>query len=168
MPKPDEEIKIKLAQLEASIEETNAQTPAAPVKKTDVEVLKAKKEEVANADMQLIIGFGLVALGVLLFFNHIRIGSSFMGMFGHGGMGTALVLIPLMIGVGMLFFDYKNRLAWVLTAGSLALIIFSVISSLVITFPHMSMLALVIMLVPFALGGAFVAKGLRGRESAKK
>jgi hypothetical protein len=169
MPKkPEEEIQLKLAQLEASIGDTASQPPAAPVKKTDVAVVRTQKEEAEKSDFQLIVGFCLMALGMLLFFNHVHIGSSFMGMFGLGGTGTALIIIPLMIGIGMLFFDYKNRLAWGVTAACLAVLIFSVLSSLVITFPGMTLLSLVIMLVPFSLGGAFVAKGLKAREAGKR
>jgi hypothetical protein len=119
--------------------------------------------------MYLTVGWCLVVLGVLLFLNHVQVGSSFMGsMFGMGRSGTALILVPLMVGLGMLFFDYKNRAAWIITAGCCALLIFSVLASLVITFAHISMLGLVIMLVPFSLGGAFIMKGLTARETTKK
>jgi uncharacterized protein len=167
MGKHEEEIQLKLAQLEQSIGES-AQPPAAPPGQTKIIVTPANKDDFTKADMHLILGFCLVGLGLMLFFNHVQVGSSFMGMFGMGNHGTALVLIPLMVGLGMLFFDYKNRLAWIITAACCALLIFSVLASLVITFAHISMLGLVIMLLPFSLGAAFIMKGLTARNAQQK
>jgi hypothetical protein len=161
--KPEEEIQLKLAQLEAAIVEP-AQPPAV---RPPGSAVSGKKDASAQSDMHLTVGFCLVALGLLLFFNHVQVGSSFMGSFGKGH-GSALILIPLMIGLGMLFFDYKNRIAWIITAGCCALLIFTVLASLVITFAHISMLGLIIMLVPFSLGAAFIMKGLNARSDVQK
>jgi hypothetical protein len=168
MGKPEEEIQIKLAQLEQSIGEST-QPPASPPSKTTIVAPADTNGEAAKADMYLTVGWCLVVLGVLLFLNHVQVGSSFMGsMFGMGRSGTALILVPLMVGLGMLFFDYKNRVAWIITAACCALLIFSVLASLVITFAHISMLGLVIMLVPFSLGAAFIMKGLTARKTTQK
>jgi len=164
MTKPEDEIKEKLAELEADLEEA-PQLPASKGKESAVAPLaKQPAQEDIASDLNLCIGFGLLLLGSFLILNHVQVGSGFMAWFGFHAAGFGLTIIPLMIGLGMLFYDYKNRLGWIITIASLALIFFAVLSQLVMTFPSMSLLGLVIMFLPFAAGGALIAKGFKIRR----
>ena len=165
MSKHDDEIKEKLAKLEASLEEA-PQLPAAAKQKSSALTTAGKpsaEEEIAS-DLQLCIGFGLLLLGCFLVMNHVQVGTGFMSFFGFHAMGFGLTIIPLLLGIGILFYDYKNRFGWIITIASLALIFFAVLSQIVMTFPTMSLLGMVIMFLPFAAGGALIARGFQKRR----
>jgi hypothetical protein len=165
MANPEEEIKAKLAELEASLEEAPQLPASAGGKSTSVTAAhKPAADENIGSDLCLCLGFGLLLLGCFLVMNHVHVGTGFANFFGFHAAGFGLSIIPLLFGVGLLFYDYKNRLGWILTIASLALIFFAVLSQLVMTFPSMSLLGLVIMFLPFAAGGAFIAKGFKKRQ----
>ena len=63
-----------------------------------------------------------------------------------------MIMIPFMFGVGMLFYNAKNPLSWLLTGGSLVALVFGVISSIQFTFQSMDAFDLIVILV-LAVGG---------------
>ena len=78
-----------------------------------------------------------MALGIYLFFDSVRVHSGqygwMTGMVGRGrqGMETTsmgIILIPLLIGVGVLFFDASRKWAWWLTGLGLAIIAIEILS----------------------------------------
>jgi hypothetical protein len=89
-------------------------------------------------------------------------------MLGMGGGGFGLLLIPLIFGIGWLIYDVKSRWAWLVTAAVTGVIIFSVLNSLVLNFPQISLLGLVMLLLPFAAGGALLLKGVGGPKAIKE
>lgn len=165
MGRDEEEIKEKLAELELSLKEEPEQQQQliVPPKSTQLTV----NEEQTKSDLYMIAGFGLILTGVFMVLQHVQIGTGMMSWFGLGGQGFGLILIPLVLGIGFLLYDYKNRFGWLMTAASLALVIFAILSQLVMWFPHMSLLGLVLMLLPFAAGGACIAKGAKARPPKK-
>ncbi len=164
MSKQDDEIREKLAELEASIEEAPQPLAVTPAGTGVTAPGKKAGDELIESDLFLTIGFGLLLLGVFLVMNHIQVGTGMLGFFGFQQRGFGLTIIPLLIGLGLVFFDYKNRLGWILTAASCALIFFAALSQLVMFFPNISLLGLVIMFLPFAVGGALVARGFNMRR----
>lgn len=167
MSRPEDEIKEKLAELEASLDEAS-QLPAARQKKSEISVPgKDAAGDSTASDLCLCGGFGLLLLGLFLFMNHVHVGSGIMSLLGFHSVGFGLTIVPLMIGVGLLIFDYKNRLGWIVTIASFALILFAVLSQIVMSFPSISLLGLVIMFLPFAAGGALIAKGMKMRQGKR-
>lgn len=165
MTAPEEEIERKLIELEASLKEDPQQQLSVPAKSSQPSV----NDDVVKSDLYITMGSCLLLLGVLLFFNHVRLGTSFFtNLFGMGQAGFGLILIPLMIGAGILLYDYKKRIGWIITAASCALIFFSVLSRLVMTFPSMSLLGMIMMLLPLAGGAALLVKGIKQRPSGAK
>jgi hypothetical protein len=158
----DDEIARKLDALEASMDTGPGQLAPLP-KQTD---LRAKRSSV-ESDLNILIGAGLLLTGVLVFANHVKVGTSLLAMLGFGQQGIGFTLIPLLIGLGIIFYDYKNRWGWVCTAASAALIFFAIISSLVMYFPSTSLLGTVIMLLPLAAGAAFLLKGIKQQDKGK-
>ena len=89
-----------------------------------------------------------------------------MGMLGMGGGGFGMLLIPLLIGVGWLFYDLKRPpLLSLLTGASCVIMVLSILSSLVMVFPSLSVLQTIFMLLPIALGGAMFLKGMGGARA---
>jgi hypothetical protein len=171
MNKKDEEIQRKLQELESVVLKEASQReavnpPALSDKSSDLVHTKtnppaqqATSSSVGN-DLCYFAGIGLLITGLIMVFNHARIGTGFLTAFGAGGFG--LVLVPLVIGIGWLIYDAKNKWAWLLTVGTCIAIVFSVLSSLVLNFPQMTLLGMIMMLAPFAAGGALLLKGIGG------
>ncbi len=65
---------------------------------------------------------------------------------------SGMILIPLIFGIGMIFFNARNFLGWFLALGSLVALLFGVITSLHFTFRTMSLFDLIVILI-LAVGG---------------
>ncbi|HEY9786242.1 MAG TPA: hypothetical protein V6D17_12615 [Candidatus Obscuribacterales bacterium] len=171
MSKKDEEIKRKLDELEMSVLKEAPQPLSVQEKSTQLRADSTSSTSI-KSDLCYFAGLGLIVTGFLMLFQHIRVGTGFFAALGIGSQGFGLILIPLLIGIGWMVYDSKNKLAWLLTAMSCALIFFSVMTSLVMSFPSMTLLSMIMMLLPFAFGGALLLKGLGGpkgvEESLKK
>ena len=165
MSKDNEEIKQKLAELEASLVEDSQQQIVVPEKTTQP---AAPSNDTLKSDLYMVGGLGLLLTGLLLFLHHVHVTTGYMTWLGFGSQGFGFILIPLMIGIGFLFYDHNNKIGWVVTAASLGLVFFSILSHLVMVFPSMSLLGVILMLLPLAAGGAFVMKAIKAGKEAKK
>lgn len=110
---------------------------------------------------QFFIGLAMMCGGFYMFFNAIIARSHFgMGMRlygfnafgGHYSITSGMVLIPFIFGIGMIFYNSKNILGWMLTGGSLIALSFGVISSLQFSLKQMSAFDLLVILV-LSVGG---------------
>jgi hypothetical protein len=100
------------------------------------------------------MGFIMFVGGLYLMLSAIRIdiNSMFHGrhsLFNVGGFGitSGYIMIVFMLGVGMLFFNAKNPLAWIVTVGSLTGLIFGVIANARFSLQYMSAFDLIVILV---------------------
>jgi len=107
------------------------------------------------------IGLIMMCGGFYMLLNAITVTSSFgMGMrlYGFSAMGgnynitSGMVMIPFMFGVGLIFYNGKNILGWLLAIGSITGLIFGVISSIRFSFRTMTSFDLIVILV-LAMGG---------------
>jgi len=107
------------------------------------------------------IGLIMMCGGFYMLLNAINVTSSFgMGMrlYGFSAVGgqynitSGMVMIPFMFGVGLIFYNGRNILGWVLSIGSIAALIFGVISSIRFSFRTMTSFDLIVILV-LAMGG---------------
>jgi hypothetical protein len=101
---------------------------------------------------RFIIGLAMMIGGGYLFLASIRVHSGFgfgMGLYSYGGfhLTTGMVLIPLIFGVVIIFYNAKNPLGWVLSCGSLLALGFGVIRSVQFHFGAMSAFDLITILV---------------------
>jgi hypothetical protein len=106
---------------------------------------------------QFFLGLFMMCGGFYLLLNGIVVSSSFglaTRLFGIGGIGITggIVLIPLIIGVAMIFYNARSALGWLLALGSLAAMIFGVIASLSLNLRTMTAFELICILV-LAFGG---------------
>jgi len=80
---------------------------------------------------KFLLGCVLLIGGGYLFLDNVTIHSTYGAMFGFGGRSSfGLTLIPLMFGIGILFYNGKSLLGKALTAASLLAIFVGVIASL--------------------------------------
>jgi len=110
---------------------------------------------------EFLIGLLMMCGGFYLLLNSIVVSSSFglgYSLYGFalwGGMRsitTGMVLIPFMFGVAMIFYNGKSIGGWLLACGSVAALIFGVITSLNFSMRTMSAFELLTILV-LAMGG---------------
>jgi hypothetical protein len=106
---------------------------------------------------QFFVGLVLMAGGFYLLLNNVVVSSSFgLGtrLFGVGGYGITggIVLIPLVIGIAMIFFDARSALGWLLAICAFAALVFGVIASVNMSLRTMSAFELLCILV-LAFGG---------------
>lgn len=91
-----------------------------------------------------IFGFGMVTFTV-----------------GGFGVTTGMVLIPFMFGIGMIFYNARNWIGWLLAGGALVAMIFGVISNITLQFTRMSVFDLIVILVLLVGGLGLFLRSLR-------
>lgn len=107
---------------------------------------------------QFILGLIMMCGGFYMLLNGIVVSSNFgMGtrLFGIGrgfGITGGMILIPLMIGVGMVFYNAKSYLGWLIAIASFAALVMGVISSVNMSLRTMSAFELLVILT-LAIGG---------------
>jgi hypothetical protein len=106
---------------------------------------------------QFFIGLIMMSGGFYMLLNAIKVSSSFgMGtrLYGISGMSitSGMVMIPFIFGIGLVFYNSKNILGWILSLGSITALIFGVISSIRFSFASMSSFDLIVILV-LSMGG---------------
>ncbi|MGV2872353.1 hypothetical protein [Colwellia sp. E150_009] len=110
---------------------------------------------------QFFIGLIMMCGGFYMLLNAIHVSSSFgMGMrlYGFSTMGgqynitSGMVIIPFMFGIGLIFYNGKSIIGWLLSIGSITALIFGVISSIRFSFRSMTSFDLIVILV-LAMGG---------------
>ncbi|PKG38262.1 hypothetical protein [Psychromonas sp. Urea-02u-13] len=116
------------------------------------------------------IGLIMMIGGFYLLLNAISVTSSFAfsrNLYRFSGMGggyaitSGMVMIPFMFGIGLIFYNSRNIIGWVLSLGSMTALIFGVISSINFSFRSMSAFDLIVILV-LAIGGlGLVLKSFR-------
>ena len=107
------------------------------------------------------LGIIMMCGGFYMLLNAITVTSNFgmsmrlygMSMFGGTyAITTGMVMIPFMFGIGLLFYNAKDIIAWVLTIGSIVALIFGVIMSINFNFRAMTAFDLIVILV-LSMGG---------------
>jgi multisubunit Na+/H+ antiporter MnhF subunit len=110
---------------------------------------------------QFIFGLGMVIAGGYLFLNRVTVMSGYWQLWGYNAFG--LSLIPLLLGIGLLFFDGRSLIGWVLTFGGVIIIIVGIIANLQIYFSPTSLTDTLIMLGLLAAGLGLVARSLQSQ-----
>ena len=123
--------------------------------------------------VQFILGGALASGGAYALMNQVFLGSGFRSVprypygsytlpFGTPGMG--LLMIPLGIGVVMLFLDGYRRLSQVLIWGSAAALLVGVLNSLQMRMTTVTLWQLVVEIVMIAAGAGLMFRSLKGYE----
>lgn len=113
-----------------------------------------------------LLGVVLVAAGGWLITNQVIVTGSF-NLFGHifGGSGFGLTMLPLLAGVGWLFFNGKSIGGWVVTLAGIAMILAAVLMNLQIFWRPTSLFNTVAMWGMLAAGLGLVFRSLRAADA---
>jgi hypothetical protein len=98
------------------------------------------------------IGLAMMVAGGYLFFNSIKVINHFrfgyrLYSFGSLHLTTGMVLVPLIFGIGLIFYNSKNILGWILSAASLIMLGMGVLSKIQFRMENMSAFDLIMILV---------------------
>lgn len=104
-------------------------------------------------------GLAMTGAGGYLLMNQVTVTSGFWQMWGYNAFGISL--IPLLIGIAMVFFDGKSKLGWVLTAFGALVIVLGIITNLTIFFRPTSLFNTLIILVLLAGGLGLIVRAVR-------
>jgi uncharacterized protein len=110
------------------------------------------------------VGLALVVLGGYLVLNQVDVTSSytFFGLWNVGGAaGFGLTMLPLLIGIGVLFFDGKSKVGWFLTVGGALIVLAAILMSLSIHWQRTSLFNTLLMFGMLAAGVGLVFRSLR-------
>lgn len=125
-----------------------------------------------------LIGFLMMCTGFYLLMQSIIVTRSFglgMGLFHFGFFGgsvtvtSGMILIPLIFGIGIIFYNYRSVIGWALAIGSLAALVAGVLMNLRLTIRTMTLFDLLTILVLFIGGIGLFLRSLRshgGKEDS--
>ncbi|MBP1044892.1 hypothetical protein I6N96_01270 [Enterococcus sp. BWM-S5] len=103
------------------------------------------------------IGIGLLGIGLFLFFNQLTVSSSWFsyGMFRIGGIwiSNGWTVLPLVIGIVMIFNNTKSVVGKILAIIGVLLILVSIVTTVHIRLSRTSLFSYILMLT-FIIGGA--------------
>ena len=108
---------------------------------------------------EFLLGLAMAVAGAYLITNQVTVSSGFWGYFGPHTFG--LTLLPLLFGIGLLFFDGRSVPGWVLTLGGAVIIFAGILANLHVYFQPTSLFNTLVMLVLLAGGLGLVARSLR-------
>lgn len=108
---------------------------------------------------QFLLGLAMAVGGAYLLTQQVMVSSGFWGWFGPSSFG--LSLLPLIVGIGILFFDGRNAVGWVLTLLGAVVIFLGVLMNLRVYFAPTSLFNTLVMLLLLAGGLGLVARSLR-------
>ncbi|PCK10049.1 MAG: hypothetical protein COA42_00155 [Alteromonadaceae bacterium] len=93
-------------------------------------------------------------LSAIIVRSHFGMGMRLFSVSAGGGYGvtSGMILIPFIFGIGLIFYNARNILGWILTLGSSAALIFGVISSIHFSMRPMTSFELLTILT-LAIGG---------------
>jgi uncharacterized protein len=108
---------------------------------------------------QFLLGLCMAVAGAYLLTNQVTVTSSFWRW--GGGNAFGLSLVPLIIGIGLLFFNGRSIAGWLLTIAGAMIIFVGILTHLDIYFQPTSLFNTILMLVLLAAGIGLVARSLR-------
>lgn len=114
---------------------------------------------------EFLAGLAMAIAGGYLLTNQVSVTSGFWRLGGYNAFGLSLV--PLLIGIGLLFFNGRSVFGWLLTFAGTVIILAGIITNLDIYFRETSLFNTILMLVLLAGGIGLVARSLRSHSGSR-
>lgn len=110
------------------------------------------------------LGIILLGAGIFMITKNTYVGVIwYQWRIGGFGIPTGAIILPLLIGIGMLFFNSKSIIGWIITVLGGVIIVLSIILSVEIRFATTNLYSFIIM-----FGCAFAGAGMLLRSLFKK
>ena len=110
---------------------------------------------------EFFIGLALAVAGAYLLTNRVVVTSGAWALWGFNSFG--LSLLPLLIGIALLFFNGKSIAGWLLLCAGVVIIFSGILMNLHIYFQSTSLFDTLVMLVLLASGIGLLARALKAR-----
>ncbi len=107
---------------------------------------------------EFLIGFIMVCIGGYLLANQVTVVGSYWNFYGANSFG--ITLLPLLFGVGILFFRGRSTVGWVLTVAGALFIFAGVIANMHIYFQPATLFHTLVMLVVLVGGLGLIARSI--------
>ncbi len=109
---------------------------------------------------EFLIGLVMAVAGGYLLTSRVVVTSGFWSLW-NGGPGFGVSLIPLLFGIGLLFFNGKSVLGWLLLLGGAVVIFGAILLEMEVYFQRTSLFNTLIMMVLLVGGIGLMARGVR-------
>lgn len=106
-----------------------------------------------------LLGFAMTCVGGFLITHQVAIVGSYWAFWGGNTFG--ITLLPMLFGIGILFWNGKSVFGWVLTAAGALFILAGIIANLHLYFRPTSLFNTLVMLILLVGGLALIARSLR-------
>ncbi len=111
-----------------------------------------------------LVGVIMACLGGYFLANQVSVVGSFWSFFGANTFG--ITLVPLLFGVGLLFWNGRSTAGWILTLAGSLFIFAGVLANMSIYFRPTSLFNTLVMLVLLVGGLGLIARSLRAHPSS--
>lgn len=108
---------------------------------------------------EFILGFIMTCVGGYLISNQVTVVGSYWTFWGTNSFGVTL--IPLLLGVAILFFNGRSAIGWVLTVAGALFILAGLIANMHIYFQQTSLFNTLVMLILLVGGLGLIARSMR-------
>jgi uncharacterized protein len=108
---------------------------------------------------EFLLGLAMAVAGGYLLTQQVTVTSGFWHLWGYNAFGLSLV--PFIFGVGILFFNGRSRIGWLLLIAGSVIILAGILMNLEIYFRSTSLFNTLIMLVLLFGGIGLLARSLR-------
>jgi hypothetical protein len=108
---------------------------------------------------EFLMGLVMAVAGGYLLTSRVTVTSGFWTWSGYDTFGLSLV--PLIFGIGILFFNGRSVLGWLLLVGGAVIILAGILVNLRIYFEHTSLFNTLVMLVLLFGGIGLMARGVK-------
>ena len=105
-----------------------------------------------------VIGFIITCVGGYFLANQVSVVGSYWSFYGANTFG--ITLVPLLIGVGLLFWNGRSIAGWLLATAGALFILAGVIANMHIYFRPTSLFNTLVMLILFVGGLGLIARAL--------
>jgi hypothetical protein len=115
---------------------------------------------------QFVAGLLMTGVGAYLILNQVQVTTSWGHLWGYNSFGLSMV--PLLVGIGYLFYNGKSVIGWILTLLGFGIILAGILMNMDIYFRPTSLYNTLLMLALLAAGLGLIAKSLRPRSAPEQ
>ena len=108
---------------------------------------------------EFLMGFAMTCLGIYLLSNQVSVVGSYWSFWGANTFG--ITLIPMLFGVGILFWNGRSTVGWLLTGAGAVFILAGVLANMHIYFQQTSLFNALVMLILLVGGLGLIARAIR-------
>jgi hypothetical protein len=110
-----------------------------------------------------LLGLAMACVGGFLITHQVTVMGSYWSFWGGSSFG--ITLLPMLFGVGILFWNGKSTVGWLLTVAGALFIFAGILANLHIYFQPTSLFETMIMLILLVGGLVLIARSLRPHSS---